>query len=133
MTNMIEVKTADLIGPALDWAVANAAGWPVEIKPHGQYSNASTGHKLKARSYRLWMVSDVDPEECTPSSDWSQGGPLIEKHTSTVTHAAYDAGWWAHSGNHIGEGKTPLIAACRAIVAAKLGDVVGVPTELITQ
>ncbi|TLX52772.1 hypothetical protein DN824_21940 [Stutzerimonas nosocomialis] len=29
--NMIEMKTADLIGPALDWAVAKAVDLPVEI------------------------------------------------------------------------------------------------------
>lgn len=29
---MVEVKTAELIGPALDWAVAKAVGLPMEIE-----------------------------------------------------------------------------------------------------
>lgn len=135
---MVEVKTAELIGPALDWAVAQAAGWAVEIKPHGEYSNASTGHKLKGRSYRLWMVSDVETEECAPSTDWSQGGPLIARYNIDLNHMGakgdsieaclndFDLmrGW-------VIEGETHLVAACRAIVAAKLGDVVSVPAELV--
>ena len=37
------------------------------------------------------------------------------------------------NGLELGEGETMLIAACRAIVAAKLGEVVGVPEELVQQ
>jgi hypothetical protein len=81
----------------------------------------------------LWLEFEGKTVAYSPSTKWAQGGPLIDQHASTVTQAAYDAGWWAHIGNHIGEGKTPLIAVCRAIVAAKIGDVVGVPAELITQ
>lgn len=133
---MIEVKTADLIGPALDWAVAKAEGLD-----HTIYFYRYGGY---------WVVPVVkdgyNPERkvdwFSPSTDWSQGGPLIEKYTIALESADADPGadwrWNARfecdGAGHTGTpkcGSTPLIAACRAIVAAKLGDVVQVPAELL--
>ena len=104
---MIEVKTADLIGPALDWAVAKADGWDF------------------SKEYYRIMVQGY-----CPSTDWSQGGPLIDKHNAY--HHRDQRGQitaWVE-GFRSYKGETRLIAACRAIVAAKLGDVVQVPEEL---
>ncbi|MGS0941087.1 phage protein NinX family protein [Pseudomonas luteola] len=130
MSKTIEVKTNELEGAALDWAVAKVEGWEVEILPEGLYRDASTGRKTKATGYRLWMVSDVEPCECTPSSAWSQGGPLIEKSRIELTFLR-EQEWIAFTFDAEYEaGATPLIAACRAIVAAKLGDTVQIPSEL---
>lgn len=142
---MVERKTAELKGAALDWAVAKVEGWQVEMSPVGLYRDASTGRKEKATGYRLWMVSDVEPCECTPSSDWSQGGPLLDKYPMETRACAgtykgiyavllsidedfgvTDARW----ADGYAEGRTVLIAACRAIVAAHLGDTVQIPSEL---
>lgn len=133
MQRMIEVKTAELDGAALDWAVASTLGWQVEIKPISTYSNASTGHRQKATGYRLWMVSDVEPEECTPSTDWSQGGHLLESYRTAFLIVAEGEEFVAVLPDHgaAGVGATHLIAACRAIVAAKLGETVSVPAELL--
>lgn len=148
MSQMIEVKTAELIGPALDWAVAKANGFAVQVRPYAEFCNASTGHKVKARYHRVWYEFDGDLEEYSPSADWAQGGPLVDKLMRSgkwelvpwfggVLFQNYTSECMPVDGQSwdvqsvLATGKTVLIAACRAIVAAKLGDVVGVPAELV--
>lgn len=114
---MVKVRTSDLIGAALDWAVAKAQGVEIELpcsdvvwaKYAGVYS---------------------------PSTDWSQGGPLIEKYGVAIDYRKLSKLWDAHCSAMRGASwmnscKTPLIAACRAIVSAHLGDSVDVPAELV--
>lgn len=110
--SMVEVKTSALSGAALDWAVVQAEGHPCgELHDDGYWSG---------------------PEY---STDWSQGGPLIEKHRVDLHYAGH--AWMAQAGTLSKAwplacyGGTALIAACRAIVAAHLGDVVQVPAELL--
>jgi hypothetical protein len=79
------------------------------------------------------------------STDWSQGGPLIEREKITLEHlyGAGDAGadvWVATltcEDKKFGgvecfeeQGPTPLIAAMRCYVASKLGDTVDIPEGL---
>jgi hypothetical protein len=132
MSQMIEVKTAELIGPALDLAVGKALG--AEVKGHA-FSDAPGSY--------VFPNCTVFPDGSAhsrwrPSTDWIQGGPLIDRylidfcveHASVICSVLCD-----ENGMHIGEysyGETHLIAACRAIVAAKLGDTVQVPAELVT-
>lgn len=137
---MIEVKTAELIGPALDWAVAKANGFAVQVRPYAEFCNASTGHKVKARYHRAWYEFDGYLEEYSPSADWSQGGPLIEKYAVKIEHfpsetiaSKANAIIAMHCTAYWQSGPTPLVALCRAIVAAKLGDAVSVPAELVQQ
>lgn len=134
---MIEVRTSDLVGKALDWAVAQvesrtwhntdgefgqATGWLVDVA-----IGAGDGVWIRLRDW-------------SPSTDWNKGGPLIEKHGVALS-APYtlDPTWDAYLYSDDGAGdfeaescSTPLIAVCRVIVAAKLGDVVRVPAELVT-
>lgn len=121
MSQFVEVKTAELTGPALDWAVAKAVGGKVD---------------WEGESKLLWFESsNHEWVVWSPSTDWAQGGPLIDKH-----HVGFSlfTDWVAtvetpDSGVIIAteSGPTHLIAACRAIVAAKLGDAVQVPAELV--
>ena len=116
---MIEVKTADLIAPALDWAVGEVEGWWLEEPYHLRYSDN-----------RIWC-NEHSYGYC-PSEDWSQGGPLIEKYEVAIEPFA--AGWFAEvagSGKDQYDDVPPLVVACRAIVAAELGDVVRAPAELV--
>ena len=138
--SMIEVKTAELSGPALDWAVARANGFAVQVRPYAEFCNASTGHKVKVRYHRVWYEFDGDLEEYSPSADWSQGGPLIEKYAVKIEHfpgetiaSKANARIAMHSTAYWQSGPTPLVALCRAIVAANLGDAVSVPEELVQQ
>ena len=103
----MKIKTSELTGAQLDWAVSKAIG---EYKP------------VEVPSY---------------STDWAQGGPIIEREK-------IDVFWQSITGSFVGSaargrkvgwrhlqyGPTPLIAAMRCYVASKLGDEVEVPEEL---
>lgn len=99
------MKTADLIGPALDWAVAKCEGrdWP-----------DTTAKFLGEQYYK-------------PSTEWSDGGPIIERERIDIAESNGD--WNAYNGE-FGYGPTPLVAALRCHVASKLGDEVEIPEEL---
>lgn len=112
--NMIEVKTAELSGPALDWAVAKAECFDVEIPARDVVWSKYGG--------------------CySPSINWEQGGALV--HEYRIAFALYPDLYFAALGHNefsgTAMGETHLIAACRAIVAAKLGETVQVPAELL--
>lgn len=109
------MKTHDLIGPALDWAVAKCNGM---IRPDG---GVYAGHHGNIHKFN-------------PSTDWAQGGPIIEREGIRVGPVNDSEGWFAYK--YVGGGKpeyfgpTPLSAAMRCYVASKLGDEVEIPEEL---
>ena len=114
----MKIKTADLIGPALDWAVAKCEDVPFS-------SLASSKHYF------------------APSRLWFQGGSIIEREGITTTHMGSDweDAWKARTGDGHWQGRdvhwqgrdvhgpTPLVSAMRAYVASKLGDEVEVPDD----
>jgi len=70
----------------------------------------------------------------TPSTNWAQGGPIIEREKISVWARSTD--FAAESFNEgqegfVKEGPTPLIAAMRCYVASKLSDEVEIPQELV--
>lgn len=76
------------------------------------------------------------------SDPWQLVGPLIERHNVQLECGPLDKtgaqfSWEATVMDFetmtcdSAEGDTPLIAACRAIVASKLGDTVDVPEGLV--
>lgn len=131
---MVEVKCGDLIGPALDWAVAKAIGGY-----QGEYQFAENGGQWPAWIFPGGVPFKATSGKFAPSTNWAQGGPLISKHhmdfccehPETIGAALCDENGMYIDGRMI-FGKTHLIAACRAIVAARLGEVVSVPAELIS-
>ncbi len=73
------------------------------------------------------------------STDWSQGGPIIEQERIAIWFEKYDdidsalPVWAAVRFNEQNYyGSTPLIAAMRCYVASKLGDEVEVPDESVS-
>jgi hypothetical protein len=124
------VKTSELTGAALDWAVAKCE--PDDTL--AVYFDGSTGEPLCRDDW-------PNNQEYKPSTDWSQGGPIIEREK--INHAwltKQDLGMEpehycvAHSdGVYVRYGQTPLIAALRCYVASKLGDAVEVPEELLVK
>ena len=117
----MKVKTADLIGPALDWAVAIVEGLTEE--------NAWTTIEIfkAARAGGLYWYS----------TDWGQGGPIIEQERLEVSPTFSNTAWVAvypnnpTSKQYWSNGPTPLIAAMRCFVASRLGDEVKIPDELV--
>ena len=107
------MKTSDLVGPTLDWAVA-------KCETASGRDNADTW----LRDFRIRFGTRY-------SSVWSQAGPIIEREWISV----YQVGnfiWKADiAGLHnSGPSPTPLIAAMRCYVASKLGDEIEIPEEL---
>jgi hypothetical protein len=103
----MKIETSKLTGAALDWAVAMAENW--------------SGADFEIKPY---------------STNWAQGGPIIEqegisliRQTSDRWVSEYSNGCdrFDHARSH---GPTPLIAAMRCYVASKLGDAVDVPDEI---
>lgn len=68
-----------------------------------------------------------------PTSDWSQGGPIIERECIAIHRDMRFAETIWVAGipfNQNLSGPTPLIAAMRCYVASKLGEEVEIPEEL---
>lgn len=63
------------------------------------------------------------------STDWSKGGPLVQRHISELSEDP-ENGWTACCNGTWAAGYTALEAICRAYVASKLGEEVEVPEEL---
>lgn len=97
------MRTSDLIGAALDWAVAKCEG---------------LSHRLHGRVHY--------------STDWNLAGPIIEgeKIEIFIRDEEWFA-YSSRSTPEDFHGPTPLIAAMRCYVASKLGDEIDVPSELI--
>ena len=105
------MKTSELTGAALDWAVAKCEG---RSEPEVVNNFAVAWYTWGNTHY---------------STNWSQGGPIIEREGLTLTHQADR--WAAQTDADLfAYGPTPLIAAMRCYVASKLGDEVDLPEEL---
>lgn len=128
---VIEVKTTELIGPALDWAVLFAGygdGPDCRLIDGGLF--VVSLHEVVAGMDGIDQQEKIDP--FWPSTRWQDGGPLLTEFSvefEWVTDATIRAFTMIDSG--VGFGSDHLVAACRAIVAAKLGDTVSVPRELM--
>ena len=110
------MKTSSLTGAELDYWIAK-----IEICPSPMIMNDVCIVGLHDMAY-------------SPSTNWSQGGPLIEKYSITIIKCKKDDFWQAAinttctmdwpEGEYYAEGPTPLIAAMRAIVTSVYGDTV---------
>ena len=121
------MKTSELTGAALDWAVAKCEKHDVFTRPI-----ANAQHKfwvgIITHDYQMSREGPF-----TPSTDWSQGGPIIEREwidLHCVNDSLCEAECPANGGLTMQNGPTPLIAAMRCYVASKIGDDVEVPEEL---
>jgi hypothetical protein len=118
------IKTSTLKEKALDWAVAKCGGIRVSsIQPHGRLE--------------IHFNDENGCDTWTPSTDWAQGGPIIERERISIKGVGFNGliEWEAMTPSvsfchYYGIGPTPLIAAMRCYVASKLGDEVDVPEEL---
>ena len=110
----MQIKTSELQGAALDWAVAKCerVEFTYEDHPH---------HEMFDMHY---------------STDWSQGGPIIEREGISVLYqtgvrmTASINGQYEQSVGHRHKGNIGLLAAMRCYVASKLGPEVDVPEEV---
>lgn len=127
------MKTAELTGAALDWAVAKCEAFENGelIEAFVQYDRHNGWYETSNLKY----AESGDPCVFSPSTDWSQGGPIIERERVWLQPEVGKDGtagaWYAVSmHNTDAHGPTLLIAAMRCYVASKLGDNVETPEEL---
>lgn len=128
----MKIKTSELIGPALVWAVA------ILEFPKGSYGGEADHYS--GNNNERW-IRVPDPANHTYvlakySTDWAQGGPIIEREEIGSFHYihGFHGPTWSASigpGGFQQDGPTLLIAAMRCYVASKLGDEVDVPEELL--
>jgi Protein of unknown function (DUF2591) len=120
---MKTIKVSEATGPVLDWLVAEASGTPI-------YRRFTTMTRMDMDGQHYW----------NPTTNWAQGGLIIERERITVNIGWFDeqplASIWVVSGGSgyaacKQRGTTPLIAAMRCYVASKLGDTAEVPDELL--
>jgi hypothetical protein len=131
----MQIKTNTLTGAALDWAVLEA------LKPdlkNPKLARIGTFGPLFGKGYKYPSLSSW---KFDPSTNWSQGGPIIEREGISVFcgglgatgywNAYYaDRDEWHDVDLHKQVAPTPLSAAMRCFVASRLGNEVDIPEEL---
>lgn len=122
------MKTSELTGAALDWAVAKCEGYKIKYDPMGFGDTANGGCWVWSDPNTYWKIGRT----YSPSTIWSQGGPIIEREALTVCTQMTRFDWQAldFHGDTTCFGPTPLIAAMRCYVASKLGEEIEVSEEL---
>ena len=114
----MKIKTSELTGAALDWAVAKC-----------ENSDTSIEHFVAMHSHYAYDHGTFDY-----STKWAQGGPIIE--SNEIELKSIEEGVWQASNLfddmewHHFVGYSPLIAAMRCHVAHRLGEEVEIPKEL---
>lgn len=138
MSQCVEVKTAELVGQALDWAVAKALGYECGRLPGKDRTfgcNAPNGLQyVIGRLYGALIIEEIKARFFRPSTDWAQGGPLIDKYNIWLSGPIGGRKDWSAAidmSTDGSRGPDALTALCRAIAAAKLGGVVQIPAELV--
>ena len=115
----MKIKTCNLIGKPLDWAVSEAEGV--------SYADYMEDGPINQRKW---------------STDWAQAGPIIERECIGIlayghcSVAPKNPEYWEAAMDATNEsithyGSTPLIAAMRCYVASKLGTELEVPDGLV--
>lgn len=105
------MKTNELTGAALDYAVAKCEGVS----------------DLWFLQFYEGDVEDGEPPECHYSTDWVLAGPIIEREGISLFNCYGDSEWSASTEGYEYHATTPLVAAMRCYVASKLGDEVEIP------
>ena len=154
----MKIKTRELIGLPLDYAVAIAKGGT------GFWYDTVATYWVKINGHDRALSKGWASKSFTPSTDWAHGGEIIEEADISVIRCnagfklwnndltLLDA-WAAMSGEQSYEtstdhqsheamlqfdvdslifGHTPLVAAMRCYVFERLGAVVDIPEGLLT-
>lgn len=112
------MKVAELEGAKLDYWVARASGIPIINKT-----------VMRDGEVREWGINSGhgEPAWFSPSTDWTEGGPIIEHERIDLDAWKAGIGWNAstyYTAENYAEmpGPTLLVAAMRCFVASKFGD-----------
>lgn len=111
--------TSELTGALLDAAVAKANGWEKQSCDGADWWWACSvewrNNSGNAQTKVEWFK---------PSSDWGDGGPIIDRKRPAFRPGFEDivADIMTERGTFVGFGPTYLIAFCRAYVESELGE-----------
>ena len=127
------MDSGKIAGPALDWAVAEAAGINYAIR------NGKIWEKHRVPRTDGLAVSQYTMTEYNPSTNPTLAYPIVETEKYNSTWLPKQQEWYAvrvqHATDgfqtHCGFGRTRLIAEMRCFVASRLGYQIDVPDELI--
>jgi hypothetical protein len=120
----MKIKTTELTGAALNWAVAKSKNEDVVAVVNEGVPQV--GFRCDARFIGGKPIGLFgNPVEY----GWSAVGPIIARER--ITLQPHLDGWVALLPRSRAYGAEPLIAAMRCFVAAKLGEEVDVPDELL--
>lgn len=135
----MKIRTSDLTGTALDWAVAKCEGFQLKADPMDfDIESANGGWWIWENASRGGKQARIG-KGYSPSIKWSQGGRIIEREYIQTWKDNCSNDWLAsafgdtsmdRAGAPYDSGSTPLIAAMRCYVASKLGEEVEVPDEI---
>jgi hypothetical protein len=148
----MKIKVSEATPIQLNWMVAKAEGlsWWTRKSARWDQNDGYTDWILGSDGVfkKFWFDETAsraghwrEHDRFEPSTDWSQGGPIIEREEIGIRrNAPCSKGCeWQGSpsitakgaGGKWGYGPTPLVAAMRCFVASRLGDEVDVPEELL--
>lgn len=123
------VKTRNLQGASLDWAIAVI----------GEYEESLTSYMGADGNIYLATKDGYTHME---SRSWAQGGPIMSSRgiSRTTCHSSLWIAYWTDGYTEGDEGKlcmqcdkSELVAGLRYYVALELGDEVDIPEELINR
>ena len=126
-------KVSELIGKKLDWAVATALNMIVYTSKRGDLMTAPYGEFNQRQGIPYWA----------PSTDWAQGGPLIQRFGIGIDGLGHDAVVQGQVEAFIWPdeiavdfpitmvGPTPLVACMRCLVADRMGMEIELTGELL--
>jgi hypothetical protein len=132
------MKTSELTGAALNWAVAKCEGELPRILGNHTVTESEAGIRRYLITITLECHDEAD-EIYSPSTDWAQGGPIIEReqiHLSGGSARTFnknnlpDDPWSEMFYVSWLEGTTILEAAMRCFVASRFGNEIDIPDKL---
>ena len=128
----MKIKTAEASELVIDFLVAKCE-IPNDVRDNRpRFWLHPNNPKLVCRETYNHETNPKGYELCRYSTDWAQGGPIIERELISVSSQTNGHSWAAKGAHNYSYGPTPLIAAMRCFVASKLGDKVDVPEELLS-
>lgn len=125
----MRVYIREATGPVLNWLVARCEGYGPDV----YMRNIDIRKDVNGKIVGITVPVYRDYTWFSPSSDWSQGGPIIDREDIELVSAqghhesAKIMAVWRN--NVFGFGQTNLVAAMRCYVASKLGEEAEVPEE----
>lgn len=138
------MKTSELIGPALDWAVSKALGEsdnPEFVRVDNLYGPQWVGPKyswqwefggpiLEREGISVVLLSSVPALLSTFTREGISVVLLYGSTWGATTYHVHQIGKDRSDAHYQGTGRTLLVAAMRCFVSIKLGDEVELPEKL---